>query len=272
MITLVEARTPQGDLLSLPLDDISDGYSVQDITGLDPVKATIVSSAFAATDGEQYQSSRLESRNITMKIGIESDFLTNTVASLRKNLARYFRVKNVVSLRFYDSEGLVANIDGRVEYCQSPIFTDTPESDISVICFDPDFLDNTETVLPSGSTVSSTSTTLIEYEGDTDTGFEFILNVNRSLTEFTLYNKGEDNIVQSLDVQASLVAGDVVTVSTLSGDKRVTLTRSGITSSLLYAQSGSWVQLKPGDNHFRAYATGAAIPYTLSYVARYGGL
>ena len=272
MITLIEARTPQGDLLSLPLDDISGGYSVQEIDGLDPVKATIVSSAFAATDGEQYQSSRLENRNITMKLGIESDFLTNTVAGLRKKLSKYFRTKNEVFLRFYDDEGLVVNIDGRVEYCQSPLFSDQPEANISVICFEPDFLDNETTVLPSGSTVSSSSTTLIEYAGDTQTGFEFSLNVNRSLTEFTLYNTGEDNIVQSLDVQASLVSGDVVTVSTLSGDKRVTLTRAGITSSLLYAQSGSWVQLKPGDNHFRAYATGAAIPYNMSYVARYGGL
>lgn len=271
MITLIEVRTPQGTLLSLPLSDTSDGYSVQDVDGLDPVKATIVSSAFAATDGEQYQSSRREKRNITMKIGIESDYSTNSVRELRKRLYGFFLPKSEVDLRFYDDEGLVVNIPGRVEYCQTALFTNEPAVDISIICFDSDFLDNVSSSF-SGNTVSSTAETLIQYDGEIETGFVFTLNVNRTLTEFTIYNRMEDDTIQSLDVQASLVAGDVVTVSTVSGDKRVTLTRSGLTSSLLYAQSGSWIELFPGDNHFRAYAVGAAIPYTVAYTARYGGL
>ena len=43
MITMIQAINAQGELLSLPLDDISNGFSVEDIDGLDPVKATIVS-------------------------------------------------------------------------------------------------------------------------------------------------------------------------------------------------------------------------------------
>jgi Siphovirus-type tail component, C-terminal domain/Phage tail protein RIFT-related domain len=271
LITLVEVRTPQGDLLSLPLGDISGGYSVQEVAGLDPVKATIVSSAFASTDGEQYQSSRRESRNITMKLGIETDYVTNSVRSLRKKLYGYFLPKSVVNLRFYDDDDFVVNIEGRVESCETSLFSEETVTDISILCFDPDFLDNNLSVLP-GSTVSSTVETLIDYEGEIETGFVFTLNINRTLTEFTLYNRGEDNIVQSFDVQASFVAGDIVSISTVFGNKYVTLTRSGTTSSLLYAQSGSWLELMPGSNHFRAYATGAAIPYSLSYVARYGGL
>jgi Phage tail protein len=271
VITLVEARTPQGTLLSLPLADISGGYSVQDISGLDPVQATIVSSAFAATDGEQYQSSRREKRNITMKVGIEPDYVTNSVRELRKKLYNYFLPKKVVDLRFYDDEGLVVNINGTVENCVSALFSDVPVADISILCFDPDFLDNVPVTIPR-STVSSTVETLIQYEGEIETGFVFTLNVNRSLTEFTLYNRGPDNTIQSFDIQASLVAGDIVTVSTVSGSKSVMLTRAGVTSSLLYAQSGAWIEFFEGDNHFRAYAVGAGIPYTLSYTARYGGL
>jgi hypothetical protein len=79
-----------------------------------------------------------------------------------------------------------------------------------------------------------------------------------------------------MDFSASLVAGDIVTISTVRGNKQVTLNRGGTLSSLLYAmssQSINWVELIPGgDNVIRFYATGAAIPFDLTYTPRYGGL
>lgn len=273
MITLVEARTPQGTLLSLPIDDISGGYSVQKIKGLDPVKATVVSSPFANSDGEQYQSSRREKRNITMTLGIETDYITNTVRSLRKGLYDFFKPKSYVSLRFYDDEGLTVDIAGRVETLETELFDQTPIVDISILNFDPDFINTTSSSF-SGSTVSTSATVIEDYNGDIETGFVLTLNVNRTLSEFTIYNTGEDGIVRSIDVQASFVSGDIVNVSTISGSKYVTLTRLGVTTSILYAMSpqSDWIELNPGENHFRVYATGAAIPYTVAYTERYGGL
>lgn len=273
MITLIEARTLQGTLLGLPLDDISAGYSVQKVTGLDPVKATIVSSSYATADGEQYQSSRREKRNIVISLGLETDYITNSVRSLRKRLSGFFKPKSYVSLRFHDDDGLTVDISGRVESFESDLFSEEPSVDISVLCFDPDFV-NVDSMSISGSTVSSTTTSLIQYDGDIETGFVLTLNVNRSLTEFTIYNTGEDGVVRSLDVQASLVSGDVVTISTVSGNKYVRLTRSGLNTSLLYGMTtqSDWVEFNPGDNRFRVYATGAAIPYSISYTELYGGL
>lgn len=273
MITLIEARSLQGTLLSLPMGDISGGYSIQKVAGLDPVKATIVSSPFANADGEDYQSSRREKRNIVMTLGIESDYITNTVRSLRKGLYDFFKPKTSVSLRFYDDEGLTVSIDGRVESFDSDLFDQNPVVDISILNFDPDFLNVSPSTF-SGSTVSTSATTVVDYDGDIETGFVFTLSVNRTLTEFTVYNTGEDGIVRSLDVQASLVSGDTVVISTVSGNKYVTLTRLGVTSSLLYSMStqSDWLELNPGENHFRAYATGAAIPYSVAYTERYGGL
>lgn len=274
MITLIEARTLQGTLLGLPLDDISNGYSVQKVTGLDPVKATIVSSAYATADGEQYQSSRREKRNIVLTLGLEPDYIETSVRGLRKELYGFFQPKSYVSLRFYDDDGLTVNISGRVESFDSDLFTDEPSVDISILCFDPDFVSNSSVTL-SGSTVNSSSNSLIQYDGDIETGFTLTLNVNQSLTEFTIYNTGEDGITRSLDIQASLVSGDVVTISTVSGAKSVKLTRSGVTTSLLYGMTtqSDWVEFYPGDNHFRVYITsGTAIPYSVTYTERYGGL
>ena len=56
-VTVVNSRGLQ---LNLPLSDISGGIVVRNIDGLDPTKATLVSSGFANQNGEQYHSSRRE--------------------------------------------------------------------------------------------------------------------------------------------------------------------------------------------------------------------
>lgn len=273
MITMMEVRTLQGTLLSLPLDDASSGISVQNIDGLDPVKATIVSSSFAGMDGEQYQSSRREFRNITMTLGLEPDYVANSVRDLRAQLYNFFMPKSQIILRFYTDDGLTVDIMGRVESFTSPLFTSTPKADISIICFDPDFV-GIDPVVLSASTVSTMVNSHLNYEGSIETGFVFKLNVNRALSEFTIYNTPSDNTVRTLDFSASLISGDVLTISTVSGNKSVLLTRSGITTSVLYGMSAqsNWIEFFPTDNFYRIYAVGAAIPYTITYTPRYGGL
>lgn len=273
MLTLVEARTPQGTLLSLPLDDISSGITVEDIEGLDPVKATIVSSGYASRDGVQYQSSRREARNIKITLGLEADYIMSSIRELRKQLYGFFLPKSPVSLRFYDSEGLTVDIPGRVESCDTPLFTDKPSVDVSIICFDSDFLDTSPTEI-SNSTVSGASDSIVQYAGDIGTGFIFTLNVDRDLTEFTIYNRPPDDVTRTLDFAATLQVGDVLTISSVSGSKEITLTRSGVDTSLLYGMSpqSSWIEFFPGENHYRVYAEGDAIPYSISYITHYGGL
>ena len=47
MLTNVQVFTDQGALLTLSLEDVSEGFVIQSIDGLDPVNATVVSSNFA---------------------------------------------------------------------------------------------------------------------------------------------------------------------------------------------------------------------------------
>ena len=275
MLTKVEVRTTTGMLLVLPLDDISNGYVIEEIEGLDPVKATIVSSDFAQLDGSQYQASRRESRNITMRIGLEPDYVTKSVRDLRTNLYTYLMPKTQVSLRFYMSEGLIVDITARVESLETILFTKEPLVDISLICFDPDFLE-LEPVIVTGDTVSDSTEFLIPYgvDGTVETGITFVLNVDRALTEFTIYHRPADDVVRTLNFAAILEADDVLTINTVVGSKEVTLLRDSVLSSLLYGMSpqSNWIDLHPGDNYFRVYAVGAAIPFTITYTTRHGGL
>lgn len=273
MLTLVEARNMQGALLSLPLDNVVGGYSLRDALGLDPVKATIVSSSFAGVDGAQYQTSRREERNIKLKLGFEPDYVMSSVRDLRLKAYNFFMPKSKVDLRFYDSSGLVVNISGYVESCETPLFTDEPGVDVSILCLDSDFLDSTSTVM-NGSSTPDTTEDLYHYAGSVETGINFVFNINRALTEFTIYHRGPDGLLRSMDFADSFVNGDILTINTVTGSKVVTLTRAGSTSSLLRAKSpqSGWLELLPGDNYIRVYATGAGIPFTITYTTRYGGL
>jgi len=272
MLVQVEVRTPNGDLLTLPLEDIDNGLIVQEVEGLDPVKATLVSTSFAQMPGAQYQSSRRETRNITIKLGLDPDPLTETVRGLRNRLYAFFMPQSSISLRFV-MDDLEVDIEGRVETFESALFTQEPVVDISIICFDPDFWDATPVVM-NGSTVSSTTETPVTYEGTVETGLLFTLNVDRTLSEFTLYHRAPNDDIRVLDFSAPLEAGDVLTISTVSGLKGATLTRMGVDSSVLYGISpqSTWTEFMPGDNFVRVYAEGAAIPYSIEYTTRYGGL
>lgn len=273
MINKVETRTAKGGLLSLPFDDYSNGYAMLKADGLGPVKATIVRSSFAQTNGTQYHSSSIGERNVLLKLGLQPNWASNDVEDLRNALYDYFMPMMPISMRFYNDKGLVVDIDGRVESCEDDRWTDEPTVDISILCFSPYFLVLDETTV-SGNTVEDTTATTIEYLGNADVGVVLTLNIDRVLTEFTIYNNAPDGPIQSIDVQTSFAAGDVVTINTNQGSRGITLVRAGVTSQPLQAIQfpTPWITLSKGDNDVRVHAIGAAIPYTITYTTRYGAI
>ena len=274
MMTKIVAITDQGAVLTLPLQGPTS-FSVQDIEGLDPVAATLVSSAFAQIDGEQYQASRRQKRNIILTLGYEPDYVNTTVQSLRKILYGVFMPESRVLLRFYQDGEPMVQIYGRIETFESPKFAKEPMAVISILNFDPDFYNPTSTII-SGNTTSSNTETPHEYPGTVETGFRLQLFVNRDMSSFTIFHRPPDNSLRSLDFLTTqpLQAGDTLTVSTVSGKKTVTLLRDGVTSSRLYdvSPTSEWINLYPGSNKLRIYAGGAAVPFQIDYTAKYGGL
>lgn len=278
MFTKVEVRNSQGSLLTLQLGDSPSGINIQEIAGLDPVKAVLVATSFANQDGAVYQASRRDARNITFKLGLEPNPATDTSRSLRQLVYSFFRPKSEINLKFFVDDTDDATEDGyliigRVESCNSPMFAQTPVIDISVMCFDPDFYDPIP-VTVVGLTTADVTATHFPYIGTTESGITLTLNVNRTLAEFVLYYTDPALAIWTMDVVASLIAGDVVTINTIPGNKFASLLRAGVTTSILYAVSpqSTWPELAPGDNWFRLSATGAAIPGSITYTKRFGEL
>lgn len=274
MLTRIDARSSQGEVLSLPLDDDSSGLIVSEITGLDPVKATIVTSSFAQLDGTQYQTSRRENRNIVIKLDVDADYISTTVRDLRKRLYAFFMPKSNVDLSFYLSEGLTLDISGVVESFDFPLFVKEPTATISIICFDPDFIDSSSIQPFFGMSVSDLTEVEIEYDGEVETGVVLQLHANRNISQFTIYHRAPNGVTRSMDVAVPLVAGDVLKITTTAGSKSAILTRGGTQSSVLYGVSPQsyWMELFQGLNFIRVYVDGAAVPFDLTHETRYGGL
>lgn len=272
MLYKMEARNSAGSLLTLVLDDVSDGLVLKEVGGLGPVKATIVSSRFAQLAGANYHSSSRETRNITIDIELKPDFVENTVQDVRMSLYDFFMPDDSVYLKFYDTVRPTVETNGSVETCEPTIFAKEPTMSVSIICFDPDLLALTDETVNSVTVADSTETP-VDYDGNIKTGFDLELDVDRVLSAFSVYLRTPDGSIQTMNFEVDLVAGDVVHIVTVKGQKEVTLTRSSVTSSILYAKtSPGWPQLAKGENNIRVYAIGTAIPYVVTYLPRYGGL
>lgn len=273
MINKVQLKNAQGSLLDISLENPTNGYIVEEIDGLGPVKAVIASSSRAKQDGTQFNASRREARNIILKLALEPDFSVETVRGLRRRLYKYLMSKTDVSMTFHMDDGLVVTLDGHVESTDPAIFGEDPGVVSSIMCFEPDFL-VPEPVVFSGFTTSGSTGDIITYGGSVETGIQLVLNVDRALTEFTIYHTRPDGTLGTFDFAGPLVAGDTLSLSTVQGNKYVTKTTAGVDSSYLFAASpyNDWIKLEEGDNEVRVYAEGAAIPYTLTYIERHGGL
>jgi hypothetical protein len=259
--------------MTFELNDITDGIALRDVRGLDPVKATLVTSSSAQSDGTQYHSAKRGDRNLIVQLDLVPDYVTTSVEDLRDRLYDFFMPKTEVKLKLYRHTGLVVDISGRIETCESPLFAKDPEMDISIICFNPDFVDLTEVEF-TGDTTSGSDVDTLVYPGNIETGVKFVLDVNRNLTEFTIYHTRPDGIVRSTDIAVSMVTGDTLEINSIRGQKGVFLTRAGTKTSVLYGMSAqsAWMELLKGENDIRVYAEGAAIPYTITYTTKYGAL
>ena len=274
MLTLLEITNSSSDTLQLPMTDSSAGYVVKEIDGLDPVNATLTSSSIAQVDGAQPQNARRDTRNITIKLGFDPDYVTNTVQSLRSDLYDYFMPKANIQLGFYIDDALYVITSGQVESFENAMFSDDPEVDISVICYDPDFYaPASETV--SGNTTSDTNVNTITYEGSTDAGVIFTLSLNADITGFAIYNTRPDNTIQVMTFGGTTFAsGSTITICTIPGSKSIIYNNLGDTSSLLtwMDPTSTWISLGKGDNDFRAAYSGSPIPYTVEYTAKFGAI
>lgn len=273
MLSHVEVTNPQGNVFTLPIGESSVGLYVEDIQGLEPSDATIVSSDYAALDGAQYQSSRFEKRNMVFRLGLDPDFIDVTADEIRETLYTWFMPRSRISFRFFFTQGYSRSTSGMVEDFDHDRFSKELEVSIPVICFDPYFYDSDGYQLVEGETVSDGSFITLPYIGNAPTGIFLSLPITREvgLVQLTLQH-GESS--EQLEFIRPMTDADILYIESTPGKKSIRLNRLGFDLKMLGAMSpySDWPLLHKGDNQFRVYVEGAPMPYTVQYQIRDAGI
>lgn len=272
-----------GELLQLTQ---SEKYDVIEIEGLCPPAAQINMTELAGADGASFNSARLETRNLVITINIKPPVEKNRI-----DLYKYFRVKHAVKIHYSNGSRSVY-IDGYVETFENNFFSMTQQPQISIICPDPywkseagehvEFSEVTSLFeFPFSISAAGTAFSSIDHvasmsidAGEVATGAVITFHASAGgVKNPAVYDLTTGEF---FGVTATMQEGDTITIDTRIGHKKVTLTRSGTTTSLLSSRtSGSkWVQLAPGENQlsYDAEEGQSDLEVTVSLTPLYEGM
>lgn len=262
------------DGVSLTVDERSlVPFILASADGIYDAKNSVYISENSMIDGAIYQGSVAKYRNIVLRlIDVSND--TATFAENRDLLNQVFKEASLGTLEFTEGDAPTRKIDYYVETLDSSAEHDRRIHDISLICPDPFFYDINSVTEEMASWVSA-----FEFEFESpSTGFVFGYKSQERIK--TIENvAAEDNIGVTITITASgsvtnpsitriesdesitighsgktfeMQNGDIVTITTASGNKHVTLTRSGTTSEINHylTEDSVFVQLMRGANSF----------------------
>ena len=264
-------------------------YDVINIEGLNPVGATINTYKIGVSDGEHYNSSYVNMRNIVLYIVPKNK--SNDIETNRLALYKYFRPKHKIRLYFqHDSRDVF--IDGYVETVEISLYSQLEQFQISVICPQPYFLDVSTAqgdfsqienlfefpfaIEEEGiefSRFGQIDDIYINNDGEVETGLIISLYAFGSASGIELYL----NDTQYFKLgDLSLETGDILTINTNKGEKSVTLLRNGTEINCInYVSKGStWFTLDIGENKIsKIIGSGMeSVNIDVSYYIKYIGV
>lgn len=278
MLQRIDFITDRGEELSLVVGDVSSGVILTEVAGLDPVKATLVSTNFAMRDGTKHQAARRESRDLIVRMSLDSRFSGVPVSQMRQELYKMFMSKTPLDMIFVQDDHARVQIKGIVEDVAAERFTKTPTFAMSIHCNDPDFI-STAFKLGTGEGYATTMVTHpVEYNGTVDSGIEFEIDINGTgtATGFILQQVTPSGQTRRLIFDAPIANSDTLFINTHPGQKSATRRRAGNNLSILYGidPQSQWPILEPGINQIGVQVTGGTYQsyYQYLYYERYGAL
>jgi hypothetical protein len=254
----------------------TDLLHIRNIDGLDPVKATINTSAFGSVDGGAYIGANVPTRNIVLTIHPNPDWGQWTFEGLRRAVYDYFMPKLLTRLVFHSDDIPPVEIYGYVEGCTGNPFTKDVELLVSIICPDPYFTAVDPTIL-TGITSDGSDPLEIEYKGNVETGFNVrVIHTAEPPPTSIGIQVGTPGLTY-FNVAAGVTDTMYFLMNSIPGQKYVQNvdTNSGVITNLLSKlQIGSqWPTLKPGTNEFSVITDSPDNQeWRLTYFERRGGL
>ena len=261
-----------------PTLEDSSGLLITEIDGLGPVKANVNMTQLATADGDIFNSSRLNGRNIVIKARFT---YANTIEEARLLSYKFFPIGHKLTFHI-ETDNRIAETEGYVESNEPDIFSDESDMQVSVLCESPWFLSvdedgkqqtNFSNVVPMfefpyqnlghepvtefGRIINKKEST-VYYDGDAETGCRIEIHAIGSVEMVTIYNvkTGDKMIIDTNKLEAltgeKIIYGDTIIINTVKGNKFINLIREGETINILnvLGKDAEWFQLVKGDNLF----------------------
>jgi hypothetical protein len=265
-----------------------DSILFKQITGLNPPNRNLFIGDYSR-DGGIFQGRRVGVRNVVITMELNPNpALGETVSGLRENLYKAFidplAESDYLKLNFHLDDGRVLFLVGYTETFDTEIFSADTLAQASILCPDPYLRDDEATILtnPSGWT-----TVPFAYTGTAETGFEVRIEIHASTPKLILANNtvtddtANPNYARGrMILNRAFVNGDVVTINTVRGFRRIWLTPAGggpvISIYGSMTPTSRWLELHSQANTMKVYgSTPASLPAgitSLTYVQAYWGI
>jgi len=281
LLTEVKAYSSWQSAPTLLLDDTgraeTDLIQVRNITGLDPVKASVNTTPFGSIDGSGYTGSSVLSRNIVLTLHPNPDWHNYTYESLRRLLYAYFMPKRPVRLVFYSDDINPVQIEGIVESAEVNPFTNDPEFVVSIVCPDPYFTALDPIVLTGQAVRPGGAVTTIDYTGNIDAGIYVKATRNADPAPASIGIQIGDPSISHFNVISDVTGTnkyfEMGSIRMQKFVQSIDMTSGVITNLLPKVQEGSsWPLLQPGENDFSVITDKGGQDWELTYYERFGGL
>jgi len=265
--------------------DAFEPVHIRNVTGLDPVIATVNTRGFGVVDGEFYVGSSVPKRNIVITMGLNTIGGAATVSGARDLLYRYFLPKSLVKLQFNFDNRDPVQIDGYMESLTGDRFSQDPEMQLSVICPKPNFLSFTDYIFFGESSSSDTpNEEEILYLGDAGAGFVFEMEAGSSEVfsgDIEVRKRvGESTGFAAMNFNGVYIPQDwTLVIDTRQGHKRVEAVpppeddeSEKINQFATMDDVTYWMQIFAGTNNFSVKATGISRDWRITYRNEFVGV
>lgn len=306
MINELTVINQNGDSWSFSLRE-SERYGIQitNIDGIGSGTADVFFQDYGLSDGAYFTSARTQKRTITITAVLRPRNGLTT-EEIRHMLYRIFPLKKQVTLQFL-SDFRQCEISGRVEACDTPIFSRSVVTQITIVCPFPHFKsigNNAQDVtrfygvtpnfefpfsnesvdenLIEFSSITLMKENNVHYSGEEDTGVIIHIKSSGDVGDITIYNVTTRDSMTILSSNLDSLTGskvrdgDEITISTVQNQKYVQLLRDGVYTNILNCLDKGyvWFELSPGDNVFAYEATegGDALQFEIRNDILYTGV
>lgn len=250
----------------IDLSRTANRFMFSKIEGLNPPAGIISTSSYAGMDGSYLNNAFIEKRNVVIPFEMRGFGIEKRRHELYKVVkpSRYIKI-------YYSTKNISVYAEGIVETCEMENFEMLTKGQISIVC--PDiywystetqiaeysritgafhfiFPDNDEP-FPIGKYNTQNIMTIVN-DGD-EVGFTLEISGGPAKNP-TIYNAVTDEYMQIL---GEIKEGDIITITTKTGNKTVTLEREGVVTNIInrLVSGSTWLILRPGENKFYVRAS-----------------